>query len=329
MKKILLIGTGGTIASVETDRGLVPELTGEALTRAVPELLDLCEIDCLQLLSKDSTSICPEDWVLMAETIRRHYVDYDGFLIAHGTDTMAYTAAALSYLVQNNRKPIVLTGSQLPMVSNNADAARNLLDACICACDPGSTGTQIVFSGSVILGTRARKNFTKRFAAFGSINFPEIARIQGGRLTRFISLMPTDDLRFYDRLDTNVGLLKLVPGMKGDVMRYVIDRHDGLVVETFGVGGLPEYTDFYGQLKSAVDAGKLIVMTTQVPNEGSDLAVYGVGHAIKQQLNVLEAHDMTTEAAYAKLMWILGETHDFAEAERLFYAPVLKDIMYF
>ena len=107
------------------------------------------------------------------------------------------------------------------------------------------------------------------------------------------------------------------------------DRYDGLVIEGFGVGGLPEYDGFYDVVRQAAESGKLVVMTTQVPNEGSDLTVYHVGGHLKHTLRVLEAYDMTTEAAVCKLMWILGQTHDFAQAEKLFYAPVSRDILRF
>lgn len=328
MKKILIIGTGGTIASKPSADGLVPDLTSKQLLDSIPSISDICDVDCTQAFSLDSTNVRPEHWLILADTIQRNYALYDGFVITHGTDTMAYTAAALSYLVQNSRKPIVLTGAQKPIGDEITDAKRNIIDSLIYACDTGSHGVAIVFSGAVICGTRARKNFSKRFMAFGSINFPELARVQDGRVIRYVPESFEGETVFYDALNPNVGLLKLTPGMSNDVMRYAIDRYDGLVVESFGVGGLPEYSDFYQQIKRAVEQGKLIVMTTQVPNEGSDLSVYRVGSVLKSSLRVLEAHDMTSEAVLAKLMWVLSQTHDFDEAEDLFYRPVQHDILY-
>ena len=327
MKKILIIGTGGTIASKPTDSGLAPSLTGADLLSAIPSISSICQVDCVQPFSLDSTNVRPGHWLILAETIRETYERYDGFVIPHGTDTMAYTAAGLSYLVQNSVKPIVLTGAQKPIGEDGTDAKRNLTDALICACDSDSHGVVIVFSGAVICGTRARKNFSKRAAAFGSINFPELARIQDERLIRYVPETVTAPTEFYDYLNPNVGLLKLTPGMNNNVMRYAIDTYDGLVIESFGVGGLPEYSDFYMQIKRAVQCGKLIVMATQVPNEGSDLAVYRVGSVLKNSLNVLEAHDMTSEAVLCKLMWILGLTRDFDKAQELFYAPINHDIL--
>lgn len=328
MKKILIIGTGGTIASMPTEDGLAPSLTSKELLEAIPSISDYCEVECIQSFSLDSTNIRPAHWLILADTIREHYNEYDGFVITHGTDTLAYTAAGLSYLIQNSVKPIVLTGAQKPISEDDTDAKRNLMDALIYACDVNSNGVSIVFFGSVICGTRARKNYSKSFMAFGSINFPELARIQDRRIIRYVNDIICGDTIFYDFIDPNVGLLKLTPGMNNDVMRYSIDKYNGLVIESFGVGGLPEYSDFHKQIKRAVENGKFIVMTTQVPNEGSDLSVYRVGNVLKNSLRVFEAHDMTSEAVLAKLMWTLGQTNDFDEAEKLFYRPVSHDILY-
>ena len=328
MKKILMIGTGGTIASKPSADGLTPDLDSKQLIDSIPSIPHICDVDCTQAFSLDSTNVRPEHWLILAEIITENYDRYDGFVITHGTDTMAYTAAGLSYLIQNSKKPIVLTGAQKPIGEEITDAKRNIIDALIYAVDEGSHGVVIVFSGAVICGTRARKNYSKRFMAFGSINFPELARVEDGRVIRYVPEPYSGETVFYDNLNANVGLLKLTPGMRNDVMRYAIDRYDGLVVESFGVGGLPEYSDFYQQIKRAVERRKLIVMTTQVPNEGSDLSVYRVGSILKNSLRVLEAHDMTSEAVLAKLMWVLGETDDFDRAEALFYRPVHHDTLY-
>lgn len=328
MKKILIIGTGGTIASKPSADGLVPDLTSQQLLDSIPSISDICEVDCTQAFSLDSTNVRPGHWLILSGIIKENYDHYDGFVITHGTDTMAYTAAGLSYLIQNSQKPIVLTGAQRPISDEITDAKRNIIDSLIYACDTGSHGVTIVFSGAVICGTRARKNYSKRFMAFGSINFPELAHVQDGRVIRYVPESYDVETVFYDYLDPNVGLLKLTPGMNNDVMRYAIDKYDGLVVESFGVGGLPEYSDYYQQIKRAVERHKLIVMTTQVPNEGSDLSVYRVGNVLKNSLRVFEAHDMTSEAVLAKLMWVLGVTDDFDEAEALFYRPVQHDILY-
>ena len=329
MKKILMIATGGTIASEMTPSGLAPELNPQQLLSFIPRIAEVCEVECLQLYSLDSTNIRPQHWLGIAAAVRENYDQYDGFVISHGTDTMAYTAAALSYLIQNSPKPIVLTGAQKPIWFDSTDSKRNLTDAFLYACR-GCGGVQIVFNGKVILGTRARKTCSKSFQAFSSVNYPDLAVLQDEHLLQYIVNECGEKPVFYDKLDTNVGLLKLIPGTAAELVAFMAERYDGLIIESFGVGGLPQYEaeEFYPVIRDAVARGKIVVMTTQVPNEGSDLAVYHVGGHLKSTLRLLEAYDMTTEAAVAKLMWILGQTRDFDEVERLFYEPVAKDILY-
>ena len=243
---------------------------------------------------------------------------------------MAYTAAALSYLIQGSPKPIVLTGAQKPIWFDGTDSKRNLTDAFLYACR-GCGGVQIVFNGKVILGTRARKICSKSFQAFSSVNYPDLAVVQDEHLLQYMRCACYPSPVFYDALDDKVGLLKLIPGTPAAVLEFMLDRFDGLVIESFGVGGLPEYegdASYFDIIHRGIALGKLVVMTTQVPNEGSNLAVYHVGGRLKSALRLLEAYDMTTEAAVAKLMWIMGQTRDFDEAERLFYRPVARDILY-
>ena len=330
MKKVLMLGTGGTIASEVTPSGLAPALTSAELLRCVPEISSLCSVTCEELFSIDSTNVTPAHWLTIARAIRARYEEYDGFVIAHGTDTMAYTAAALSYLVQDSPKPIILTGAQKPIWFDGTDSKRNLTDAFLYACR-GCGGVQIVFNGRVILGTRARKTYSKSFRAFSSVNYPDLAVVQDEHLLQYIRCESRPRPLFYDRLDPNVGLLKLTPGTEDALAEFMLDRYDGLIIESFGVGGLPEYDGghLYDVVRRGVERGKLVVMTTQVPNEGSDLTVYHVGGHLKSTLRLLEAYDMTTEAAVAKLMWIMGQTREFSEVERLFYQPVAQDILRF
>jgi len=262
--------------------------------------------------------------------IRQNYNDYDGFVISHGTDTMAYTAAALSYLVQGSPKPIILTGAQKPINYHSTDSKLNLMDAFVCACSEELSGVNIVFSGRVILGTRARKTCSKSFAAFSSINYPDVGILLDHRLMRYISPEPSDAPRFYDGLNKRVSLVKMVPGTDPEVIDFILERSNALIIECFGVGGLPTIDDkrLLRIIEKHSQNGKFVVMTTQVQNEGSDLSVYSVGHGLKTNPNVLEAYDMTTEAVYAKMMWILGQTRDSEEVARLFYEPVAHDILH-
>ena len=328
MKKILMIGTGGTIASEMTPEGLTPELNTRQLLDFIPDIGKLCRVDCIQLYNLDSTNICPENWLGVVDTLRKNYDAYDGFVISHGTDTMAYTAAALSYLIQGSPKPIILTGAQKPIWFDGTDSKRNLTDAFLYACR-GCGGVQIVFNGKVILGTRARKTFSKSFQAFSSVNSPDLAVLQDERLLQYIRTESLPRPIFYDTLCQNVGLLKLIPGTKRELVEFMVERYDGIVIESFGVGGLPDYPgqEFYPVVRQAVERGRIVVMTTQVPNEGSDLSVYHVGGHLKSTLRLLEAFDMTTEAAVCKLMWILGQTKEFERVRELFNRPVAWDIL--
>lgn len=330
MKKILLLATGGTIASKPTAAGgLAPAITSEELLSFVPELAKLCEIDAVQLFSLDSTNVGPEQWQQLVHAIRQNYDAYDGFVIAHGTDTMAYTAAALSYMIQNSAKPVVLTGSQKSIYNRDTDARNNLYRTFLYASSDFAWGVQLVFDNKVILGTRARKTCSKSYHAFSSVNYPDLAVVQDGRLLQYMRCTCYPRPVFYNTLDDRVSLLKLIPGTSSQLIDFMLDRSDGLIIESFGVGGLPEYhgSEFYDAVRRGVERGKIVVMTTQVPNEGSDLTVYHVGGRLKSTLRLLEAYDMTTESAVAKLMWILGQTRDFDEAERLFYRPVARDIL--
>ena len=310
------------------DNGLEPELTSRQLLRYVPDISGICEVDCTQLFSLDSTNIRPEHWLRIAGSIQQCYEKYDGFVISHGTDTMAYTAAGLSYLIQNSRKPIVLTGAQKPIGYDTTDSKQNLRDAFTVAAS-GMSGVLLVFNGKIIMGTRARKTRSKSFEAFSSINYPIVGMVQDGRLIQYIRPENSAPTRFYHELDARVALLKLTPGIECGVLEYLLERSSAVIIESFGVGGLPVYEtgSFYDTIKKGLDDGRTVVLTTQVENEGSDLSVYHVGNSIKQNLPILEAYDMTTEAVTAKLMWILSQTTGREEVARLFYTPVACDIL--
>lgn len=330
MKKILMLGTGGTIASEMTPEGLTPELNTHQLLSYLPRIAQLCHVDCIQLYSLDSTSIHPAHWLGTAQAIREHYDDYDGFVISHGTDTMAYTAAALSYLIQRSPKPIVLTGSQRSICMENTDARMNLYNAFLYAAAEGSRGVSLVFDGKVISGTRARKERTKSFNAFSSVDYPELAIIRDGRLIRYLAeLDHRDGPEFFHRLEERVLLLTLIPGMGADALSALRDSYQAVILQSFGVGGVPGGGSgpFARAMEDWLRAGKTIVMMTQVPYEGSDMAVYQVGYQVKEKYQLMEAYNMTLEAAATKLMWVLGQTRDSEEVRRLFYQPVQWDII--
>lgn len=330
MKKILMLATGGTIATLKTREGKVPQLTSGELLRTVPEIKTVCQVETCQLFQLDSTNIHPDHWKQIARAILEAYDTFDGFVITHGTDTMAYTAAALSYMIQRSPKPVVLTGSQKSIYNRDTDARNNLLRAVLYACHDAAWGVQLVFDGQVILGTRARKTRTKSFNAFSSIDYPNTAEFRDLRLVPFLPCPPSyaGGPVFYDRLDPAVFVLRLVPGMRADIIPLLAGHCKALILESFGVGGLPGGDDgaLFAAVRDWCAAGRLAVFTTQVAHEGSDLAVYEVGRAAKALPGVLEARDMTPEAAAVKLMWALGQGGGREQVSRLFLTPVQFDI---
>ncbi len=329
-KKVLLIATGGTIASKKSDNGLKPQITPQELMEYIPQVKEICDFEAIQLLNLDSSNMEPCHWKKIVHAIREHYEAYDGFVIAHGTDTMAYTAAALSYMIQNSRKPIVITGAQKPIDLEITDAKSNLIDSFLYAADEQSQGVQIVFDGKVIAGTRAKKVRSKSYNAFSSIDYPCLAMIQDENIMRYIPMLPyKEEVHFYEEMDENIYLMKLIPGIKPRLLQYIFENYDSIVVESFGVGGIPKSLadDFYRLCQEHPD--KLVVMATQVAHEGSDMTVYEVGHDMKKYCRFLESYDMTLESVIAKLMWILGNKEELnGDIEDLFYKSINYDVIY-
>ncbi len=330
MKHLLLLSTGGTIASMPTKNGLAPAADAQTLLSYIPQIEQLCHITTQEVFNIDSTNLQPEHWLILAQRIQENYHRYDGFLVTHGTDTMAYTAAALSYLIQNPQKPIILTGSQKPIFDTITDAKKNLVDSIHFACKEGVCGVYVVFDGKAILGTRARKVRSKSYSAFESINYPIAAFIDEKRILRYVDteLSPAE-VHFYNKLDPKVFLLKLIPGIEPQILHYIAQHYDAIVIESYGVGGIPFHNDrnFLQELEILSQQGKLVVITTQVMLEGSDAETYEVGARAIQQYNALQAYDMTVEAAVVKLMWILGQTRDLSEMQTLFYRPIHHDLL--
>lgn len=326
-----MIGTGGTIASRQTEQGLAPGLTTEELLSYIPEVVKVCEVHTKQIMNVDSTNITPEHWGMMVETIEQNYYSYDGFVIAHGTDTLAYTAAALSYMIQNSAKPIVITGAQKPINMVVTDAKTNLLDSFIYASDDDSQDVNIVFDGKVIVGTRAKKERAKSYNAFSSINFPYPAIIQDHRVIRYIPTTPYKKrVEFYHEMNNSICVMKMIPGVKPELLSYLFNNYDCIVLESFGVGGLPAsiVEEFYHQMEAWHEKGKYVVMATQVANEGSNMEVYEVGQKVKKDFNLIEAYDMTLEATITKMMWLMTlPDMDHKKIREAFYKTVNQDIL--
>lgn len=329
MKRLLLIATGGTIASENEGDGLIPRINADSLLSFAPALARMYKVDAVSPVNLDSTNMRPEDWLTIARCVREHYASYDGFVVTHGTDTMAYTASALSYLIARSPKPIALTGAQKSIVTEDTDARVNLYDAFAYAADDMSHGVQIVFDGRVIAGTRARKVRTKSRNAFESVDYPCLAIVRDGRILRYIPDSAPDAPAFYTALEPRVCAVKLTPGLGAEAFSALRACMRAIVVESFGVGGVP--TSDGGALLEEIQAwkseGKIVAVTTQVPYEGSDMALYEVGRRALNSGGVLEAYTMTPETALVKLMWILGQTQNADEVRTMFYTPVAHDLL--
>ena len=334
-KRILWIQTGGTFSCAGTKSGLAPQSSEEQAGKILALMPQICEkydIVPMTLMNIDSSDMTISDQKRIADTIDDNIGKYDGIVITHGTDTMAYTAAALSYLIQNNRRPIVITGAQKPIDLAITDARSNLLDSLRFASHDRAHGISIVFGGKVIAGTRAKKEFSKSYNAFSSINYPDIASIHDQKIIFYIDDkdQSTKPLVFYHEMNQKIFLLKLIPGIDGKVLDALFPSYSGLIIESFGVGGLPHYENdnFIDAIAHWIEAGKPVCMATQVTHEGSDMEVYQVGKVIKERFPVLESYDMTLEASVTKMMWALGQTRDMEKFKELFYTTINHDLLF-
>jgi L-asparaginase len=335
MKKILLVATGGTIASTESADGLAPAFNAEQLLAYMPEIKDLCQVEGISVMSVDSTNMTPPLMAKIAEAIYAHYHDYDGFVVTHGTDTMGYTAAALTYMLQNIKKPVVVTGSQVAIEALYTDAKKNISDAIRFALEDNA-GIFVAFDGRIINGTRANKMKTQSTDAFSSINFPRIADIKLGKITynnamnygehaKILDADPRTPFVLKEKLCEDVFLLKITPGIKADIFDYLKTHYRGVVIESFGIGGIPnQEPDIVAKLEELIQAGLAVVITTQCLEEGIDLGIYEVGRNLARH-DVISGGDMNSEAIVSKLMWALGNFDTIDDVKYFMETPVFGD----
>ena len=319
MKKILLIATGGTIASIQTENGMMPGLNGKELVEQVPDLGKICEIETVELMQLDSTNIQPAHWVEMANTVKENSSSYDGFVISHGTDTMAYSSAALYYMLENLSKPVIFTGSQLSLTEEGSDAPDNLVTAFTAAAN-APAGVYLAFHGRLIQGNAAKKLYTENFYAFHSINVPEVAVLEHGTLSfnpeydayleKHHRPTPSGELIVNDRLNTHVAVVELTPGFQKNYIKFLVEAGClGIILKVFGSGGIPGVEspgNILPVIDYAIKKGVRVIATTQCIYDGVHMDRYEVGITAMKH-GVEPGGDLTSEALTVKLMLELGK----------------------
>lgn len=304
--RLTLLATGGTIACRHTPDGLVPALRAGELLEGIPRRPGL-DIVYRDVFSMDSSNIQPEEWSLLARAADEALRESDGVVVTHGTDTMGYTAAALSYMLLGQEKPVILTGSQLPLGAPLSDAEENLSCAIEAACQ-GVPGTYVCFHRQLILGTRAVKTRTMSFDAFSSVNQEPAGVIDSGGVHFLRPAFTEEPYQCRPEVDSRVFLLKLIPGTQPDVLDFVASAgYRGLVIEAFGLGGLHYIRrNLVEKLRMLRARGVRVLVVTQCMYEKADLSIYEVGMQLLRT-DVISGMDMTTEAAVTKLMWALAQ----------------------
>lgn len=315
---ILIIYTGGTIGMVHdpVTGSLVP-IDFRHISDHVPELLkfgfDLQSVTFDPV--KDSSNIDPEVWVKMAETIEENYDRFDGFVVLHGTDTMAYSASALSFMLENLNKPVILTGSQLPIGLLRTDGRENLITSVEIAAArekgmPLISEVCIYFDNELTRGNRTTKFSAEHFDAFNSPNYPPLAEV-GLHIKYNNSLIqhpgPGNKLIVHKSFDTNVAILKLFPGINRNLVHAIINTKDlrALIIETFGSGNAPTYKWFIDDLKSFINKGGIIFNVTQCHGGSVEMGLYETSREMLAA-GVVSGRDITSEASITKLMHLLG-----------------------
>lgn len=316
--KILLIYTGGTIGMVKnTSTGALAPFNFDTLLERIPELQLLdCRIKTVSFKEPiDSSNMKPEYWIEISKIIASYYEEVDGFVVLHGSDTMSYSTSAMSFMLDNLKKPVIFTGSQLPIGDLRTDAKENLITSIHLASlqkndRPLIQEVCLFFENKLYRGNRTTKINTQHFEAFDSPNYPILAE-SGVQLKVYEEhLWRSDeaaDFRVHNRLNTNVGILKLFPGISKTILQSVLRSKliKGLILETYGAGNATTDKWFIELLKEAIDRGLYIINVTQCIGGGVRMGQYDTSAELKN-IGVISAKDMTTEASVTKLMLMLG-----------------------
>lgn len=339
-RSVLLIYTGGTIGMHQNlEIGALEPFNFSQIKEEVPELkrFDL-NIGTYQFEKPlDSSDMRPEHWVKIAQIIEENYEKYDGFVVLHGTDTMAYTASALSFMLENLAKPVIFTGSQLPIGMLRTDGKENLITAIEIAADCHDDGSAIIpevcifFDSQLMRGNRTFKINAENFNAFTSRNYPTLAHvgvhIKYASEEHFLKPAKGAKLKTHLNLDTHVAVFSLFPGIQESVVRHILNAPGlkGVVLRSFGSGNAPQVQWFVEAVKEAIDKGVMIVNVTQCSTGAVEMERYDTGiHLL--QVGAISGHDTTVEAALTKLMLLLGEGHSPEEIRMLMHKSLAGEI---
>jgi L-asparaginase len=332
--QILVIYTGGTIGMMlDKDSGSLKPFDFQHLYNNIPVLANFnCCIDVHTFDPViDSSNVNPEFWIKLAEVIEENYEKYDGFVVLHGTDTMSYSASALSFMLENLNKPVVFTGSQLPMGMIRTDGRENFINAIEIASaktdnTPVVPEVTIYFENQLFRGNRTNKFNAENFNAFVSGNYPLLAEV-GVHIrynTNYILKPNFKRLRVHKNLDSNVAILKLFPGINENVVRSILETQGlkALILETFGSGNAPTDKWFIDALKEAIAEKDILVYNvTQCKGGSVDIGKYETSASLGQ-IGVIGGFDITTESAITKLMYLLGNGYSKKDVEKLLQIPL-------
>ncbi len=311
LKRVLLIGTGGTISAKKVDNAWKPGLfTEKELLETIPEIADLAEINTINLFNIDSVCMQPKYWVEIAQLIAKEYKNYDGFVLTHGTDTLHYTASALSFLLQNLAKPVVLTGSMVPSHQLGTDARWNLVDAIRVAVETAIHEVIIVFNHKILRGNRTKKFREIEFDAYQSIGMPPIGIIEQNIRysgTPYMSRDPSTPLQVYNAMEIEVCIQKITPGYNPTIIPKLIEiGYKGIITEGFGSGNVPiSENSLIEEIQHATAKNVPVIVCSQCAIGFSWMDLYEAGKKALEA-NAIPGYDMISETTMTKLMWILG-----------------------